>query len=145
LLSWTSDSTVLLPMIGPKPKPQRSALPVLVVLFVISYALLTLLVVEQGRTIDNQRYLIRSLFQDSSELSHLKGKAFQEQRAAAQAQAAAKAHSQVQTPSTQDKTQNQNKPNQAGRNPSKLQKLTPERPPRDAVDRADERRTVLTI
>ena len=132
-------------MIGPKPKPQRSALPVLVVLFVISYALLTLLVVEQGRTIDNQRYLIRSLFQDSSELSHLKGKAFQEQRAAAQAQAAAKAHSQVQTPSTQDKTQNQNKPNQAGRNPSKLQKLTPERPPRDAVDRADERRTVLTI
>jgi hypothetical protein len=132
-------------MIGPKPKPKRSALPVLVVLFLISYGLLSLLVVEQGRTIDNQRYLIRSLFQDSTELSHLKGKAFQEQRAAAQAQAAAKAHSQVQTPSTQDKTQNQSKPNQATRNPSKLQKQTPERPPRDAVDRADERRTVLTI
>jgi hypothetical protein len=147
LLSWTSDSTVVLPMPEPKPKPQRSALPVLVVLFLISYGLLALLVVEQGRTIENQRFLIRSLLSDSTELSHLKGKAFQEQRAAAQAQAAAKAHSQVQTPSTQDKTQNQSKPNQAqtSRNPSKLQRPAPERPPRDAVDRADERRTVLTI
>ena len=135
----------MLPIPGPKPKPQRSALPVLVVLFLISYGLLSLLVVEQGRTIDNQRYLIRSLFADSTELSHLKGKAFQQQRAAAQAQAEAKTHSQVQTPSTQDKTQNQSKQNQASRNPSKLQKPMPERPPRDAVDRADERRTVLTI
>lgn len=146
-MSWTSDNAALLPSPEPKPKPQRSALPVLVVLFLISYGLMSVLVVEQGRTIDNQRYLIRSLFADSTELSHLKGKTFQQQRAAAQAQAEAKAHSQVQTPSTQDKTQNQTKQDQAktNRNASKLQKPVPQRPPRDAVDRADERRTVLSI
>ena len=32
-------------------------LPVFVVLFLVSYGLMTLLVVEQGRTIDNQRSL----------------------------------------------------------------------------------------
>jgi hypothetical protein len=47
-------------------------LPVLTVLFLISYALMTALVVEQGRTIDSQRALIRELFRDSTELSAIK-------------------------------------------------------------------------
>src|ERR1700730_13478426 len=50
-------------------KPGRTLLPVLTVLFVVSYGLLTMLVVEQGRTIDSQRNLIRMLFDDSIELN----------------------------------------------------------------------------
>src|SRR5262252_9783561 len=77
----------------PSPKPTRSALPILVVLFVISYSLMTLLVFEQARTIESQRGLIRSLFQDSAQLSRMKIQAAQTQQAAAQAQAEAAEHS----------------------------------------------------
>ena len=47
-------------------------LPLLIVLFLISYSLMTLLIVEQGRTIDSQRTLIRQLFRDNIELSAAK-------------------------------------------------------------------------
>ena len=104
LLSWTSDNALVLPSSSPKPKSKHSMLPVLVFLFFVCWGLMSLLIVEQGRTIESQRTLIRSLFQDSSELSHLKGEASQKQHAEAQAQAEAKAHSQSQTPSTQDKS-----------------------------------------
>jgi hypothetical protein len=47
-------------------------LPLLTVLFLISYGLMTMLIVEQGRTIESQRTLIRDLFHDSTELSAVK-------------------------------------------------------------------------
>jgi hypothetical protein len=47
-------------------------LPLLTVLFLISYALMSMLIVEQGRTIESQRALIRELFRDSTELSAIK-------------------------------------------------------------------------
>ncbi len=50
-------------------KPKRTLLPVLIALFVVSYGLLTMLVVEQARTIDSQRSLIGLLFDDSVQLS----------------------------------------------------------------------------
>ena len=53
-------------------------LPVLVVLFLISYGLMTMLIVEQGQTIESQRTLIRDLFRDSQELSAAKMKTQQE-------------------------------------------------------------------
>jgi len=49
-------------------KPRHAMLPLLVALFVISYALLTTLVVLQDRTIDSQRGLIHSLFSDNLHL-----------------------------------------------------------------------------
>ncbi len=49
-------------------------LPILVVLFIFSYAILTMLVFEQGRTIESQRGLIREMLQDSTQLAALKGK-----------------------------------------------------------------------
>ena len=55
--------------IVPAPRKKRSWLPVLTVLFLISYGLMTMLIVEQGRTIDSQRALIRDLFRDSRELA----------------------------------------------------------------------------
>ena len=53
-------------------------LPILVVLFVVSYCLLTLLVFEQGQTIESQRSLIRAMLQDSTQLAVLKGKLAQD-------------------------------------------------------------------
>jgi hypothetical protein len=49
-------------------------LPLLIVLFLVSYAILTLLVIEQGRTIESQRSLLREMLKDSTQLSALKGK-----------------------------------------------------------------------
>lgn len=140
MLNWTSENLVPMPSVSPKPKSKHSMLPVFVALFLISYGLMAVLVVEQGRTIDNQRSLIRSLFSDSTQLSQLKGKASQKQRAEAQAQADARAHSQVQTPSAQDKPQDPGK-----KNSGKLRKPVPQRPPTDATSLEDERRIVVRI
>jgi hypothetical protein len=142
LLSWTSDNALVLPSSSPKPKSKHSALPVLIFLFFVCWGLMSILIVEQGRTIESQRTLIRSLFQDSSQLSHLKGQILQKQHAEAQAQAEAKAHSQSQSPSTQDKMRDQAK---NGSNSHKLQKPVPQKPPTDTATSEDERRNVLTI
>jgi hypothetical protein len=53
-------------------KRKLTALPLLVVLFVISYFLLTKLVIEQDKTIDSQRSLIHMLFKDNVYLSTLR-------------------------------------------------------------------------
>lgn len=54
-----------------KKKPKLTALPLLVVLFAISYGMLTKLVIEQDKTIDSQRNLIHLLFADNISLSKL--------------------------------------------------------------------------
>jgi len=69
-------------------------LPLLTVLFLISYGLMTMLIVEQGRTIESQRALIRELFRDSTELSAVRLKAAQE---SAQTSSARSSQTQAQT------------------------------------------------
>src|ERR1700686_3608442 len=97
------------------PAKKRTLLPLLTVLFVISYGLMTMLIVEQGQTIDSQRSVIRELFRDSTELSAAKMKPQQELRPpspTAQAQVAENPSSQnhatknpsSQNPSTQAPT-----------------------------------------
>src|SRR5712692_6512531 len=54
------------------PKSRHSMLSLLVVLFLISYGLLTTLVVMQDRTIDSQRSLIHLLFKDNLHLGAMK-------------------------------------------------------------------------
>jgi hypothetical protein len=49
-------------------------MPLLVLLFIVSYGILTALVFEQGRTIESQRGLIREMLKDSTQLATLKGK-----------------------------------------------------------------------
>jgi hypothetical protein len=49
-------------------------MPLLVLLFIVSYGILTALVFEQGRTIESQRGLIREMLKDSTQLAALKGK-----------------------------------------------------------------------
>jgi len=60
------------PAAGKPAQKSYGWLPLLTVLFLISYGLMTMLIVEQGRTIESQRTLIRELFRDSTELSAVK-------------------------------------------------------------------------
>ncbi len=150
LLSWTQDTTAVLPSVVPQPKPKVkskfSLLPVLVALFLVSYGLLSVLVVEQDRTITSQRFLITSLFSDSTELNGLKGKLFQKQRAEAQAQAETHARSQGQSPSTQiPSTQNAPGGSAQSNHAGKVRKPIPAKPPVGIDDIVDGRRIVKTI
>jgi hypothetical protein len=129
-------------------KPGRTLLPVLTVLFLVSYGLLTMLVVEQGRTIDSQRNLIRLLFDDSVQLSSLKGKANQKRQAEAQAQAQMKAPPAQATPRGPQATPQSAQPPRAGaknQSTSKLGKALPQKPPKDTSDQEDERRMLISI
>jgi len=154
LLSWTQDTVVAIPQALPVPKPKRkhSLLPILIVLFLFSYGLMCMLAVEQDRTIAAQRFLIRSLLGDSSELSNLKGKLIQKQYADAQAQAKAGRRSQAQTPLTQvpstqaPTTQDNPRGNaQSSHNAGKPRKTLPPKPPLGISDVVDGRRIVETI
>jgi hypothetical protein len=55
-------------------KRPAAILPLLVILFIVSYGILTMLVFEQGQTIESQRALIREMLKDSTQLASLKGK-----------------------------------------------------------------------
>jgi len=63
--------------LAPEPKATKrpiTLLPLLIILFIVSYGILTLLVFEQGRTIESQRSLIREMLKDSTQLAALKDK-----------------------------------------------------------------------
>jgi len=121
-------------------KPRRTLLPVLTVLFVVSYGLLTMLVVEQGKTIDSQKGLIQVLFNDSVQLSNLKGMAIQKKQAEARAK---KAPAMPQSPQLQSPVTPQAETKSHGTH--KLRKPLPQKPPRDASDESDERRALVSI
>ncbi len=89
---------------APAARKRRGWLPVLTVLFLISYGLMTMLIVEQGATIESQRALLRELYRDSEELSALRSKAMQEKTVAdsqVHGSAAKSKTSVTQTPTTQ--------------------------------------------
>ncbi len=122
----------------------------LTVLFLVSYGLLTMLVVEQGRTIDSQRSLIRLLFEDSVQLSHIKGKAIQKQQAEAQARAqsqkkSAPAQSVPSDPRAQSPSTHRPQAGAKNQSTSKFGRPLPQKPPKDTVDQGDDRRTLISI
>jgi hypothetical protein len=125
-----------------QPKAKHTLLPILTVLFLISYGLMTLLIVEQGSTIQSQRTLIQQLLGDSTELSALKSKAIQQQAHAPKAQADVQDSSPVQAPSTQAVPSE--KASTAHKN-NKVQRPKHEMPPVPASDIADARRTLMSI
>ena len=137
--------------VAPAAPRKHGWLPLLVVLFLISYGLMTMLIVEQGRTIESQRALIRELFQDSTELSATKIKAQREARAAQlaqnpQAQNPSTQAPSVQPPSTQAQTKQapstQVEPQHRVQNQVKPRYQVPSKP---ASDLADKARTLITI
>ena len=73
-------------------------LPILVVLFIFSYALLTMLVFEQGKTIESQRGLIREMLKDSTQLAALKGKLARDENQRSETQ---RSHDKISGPADQ--------------------------------------------
>lgn len=135
------------------PRKKHGWLPVLTVLFLISYGLMTMLIVEQGQTIESQRALIRELFRDSSELSAVKMKA-QEQRTQTQTLAQNPSQNpstqvpQVTIPSTQAPSRPapsaQAVPQQHAQNQAKPKQQV-QVPSRPASDLEDSRRALIKI
>ncbi len=126
------------------PKPKRTMLHVLITLLVISYGMLTLLVVEQGMTIENQRSLIHELFGDSAELMGLKAKLAQKHikvTPGPSAQAPA-TRAQNQAAPQQDKRQGKAR---VSDNSAKVRKAAPMKPPKAQEDDPDLRRMNVSI
>jgi hypothetical protein len=142
-------------------KRKLTALPLLVVLFVISYLLLTKLVVEHDKTIDSQRSMIHMLFKDNTYLSRLHKHAgawskkpksedssqLQAQNPASQnpASESASASSQIplaQVPSSKVGPQANAK---SGRRTRKAEKAIPASPPPEPTDPSDQRRVSFSI
>jgi len=119
-------------------------LPILVVLFVFSYAILTMLVYEQGQTIESQRSMIREMLQDSTQLAALKSKLARDdsQRLHGKAQAAsgpsasAEQHKNSASPKAGGKD---------GKRPGKSARSLKEAPGRPPSDMQDVRRSTRVI
>jgi hypothetical protein len=129
---------------------KRGWLPLLTALFLISYALMTMLIVEQGRTIESQRALIQELFRDSSELSALRHAQMATAAQSAQVPAAKTPLARIpatQTPSTQALTKAAPSSQAMPRQQAQKQSQKPEfkMPSRPASDLADENRALNTI
>lgn len=146
-----------------KRKRKLTALPLLVVLFVISYFLLTKLVIEQDKTIDSQRSLIHMLFKDNTYLSTLHkhaGVSSKKGRGGSQPQAgipasqnpASESHSSpmsslAQAPSTQVPASKVGPTANAknDRKTRKAEKSRRETPPVELTDPSDMRRVSFSI
>jgi hypothetical protein len=133
------------------PRKKYGWLPILTVLFLISYGLMTMLIVEQGQTIESQRALIRELFRDSTELSAVRMKAQEaHNQSPALAQNQQNPSTQVpsiQIPSTQAPSKSplsQAVPQQRAQNQAKP-KTHFQAPSRPASDLQDTRRALITI
>jgi len=138
------------PEVPATPRKKTGWLPLLTVLFLISYGLMTMLIVEQGQTIESQRALIRELFRDSTELSAVKMKA-QEEKNQTLAQ-----NPSSQSPSTQapniripQAPTKQAPSSQAGPQQHAQIQVKPKQqfqmPSKPAADLADHRRALITI
>jgi hypothetical protein len=142
----------------PAPKKQITLLPLLTVLFVVSYGLMTLLIVEQGRTIQSQSNLIKILMPESRELWGLRGKAIAEKNSGQ----APSTHDQapcVRTPSTQNPSSQapstqvspmqvpstQAAPRHRSSGAGKSAKPETQLPPMPASDLLDQSRSLVTI
>jgi outer membrane biosynthesis protein TonB len=146
------------------PKKKRSLLPLLTVLFLFSYGLMTVLIVEQGAAIQQQRNLIKVLMRDSTELWAAKGKAITDKQ-----MADAQTQDHTQAPSTQEQVPSAKTPSSQTQTPStqipstqapstqgvpqhrsqsragKVAKPDTQAPPVPASDLVDQRRALHTI
>ena len=158
-LTTLFDNTAVMTIAAPKKK--GSLLPLLTVVFLASYGLMTLLIVEQGAAIQSQRKLIQVLQIDSTELWTMKGKVLhQMQVAQAQAQRQTQPSTQtpsthgqsplIQTPSTQTPSTQVVPPHHSQSRAGKFAKPrshAPQNqvPPMPASDLGDQRRTLISL
>jgi hypothetical protein len=147
------------------PKKKHTLLPLLTIVFLGSYVLMTLLIVLQGDTIQAQRNLIQILMSDSRELWSLKGKALVDKAAQARALASPSARNApshpapTQVPSTETpSTQTPSTQAPSAHSPStqvpqrhsqsragKGAKPDTQAPPMPASDLGDQRRALITL
>jgi hypothetical protein len=118
-------------------------LPLLIVLFLVSYAILTLLVVEQGRTIESQRSLLSELLKDSTQLAALKGKLAMAEANRPQDKAAAKPEQKE--PNSGNSGVAPKKNNKGPKRPGKSARSQKEIPQKPAADLEDVRRSTRVI
>jgi hypothetical protein len=163
-LTTLFGNTAVIPIAVPKKK--RSLMPLLTVVFLASYGLMTMLIVEQGTTIQAQRNLIQVLLGDSKELWAMKGKALVDEAARARMQSQAQGSStqapSIQAPSTQTPlTQGQSPSVQTPSTQIPSTQAVPQRhsqsragktakpktqvPPMPASDLSDQRRVLITL
>jgi hypothetical protein len=139
------------PVDTPPARKKLGWLPLLTVLFCISYGLMTMLIVEQGATIESQRVLIHELFRDSAELSATKMRAQQEKHMADRLRSqnpSAKSQEQITTeaPSTQipsNQVQSSQIPSSQQHRMQRPQQF--QMPSRPASDQRDDPRALITI
>jgi cytoskeletal protein RodZ len=144
------------------PKKKRSLVALLIVVFLASYGLMTLLIVEQNAAIQQQHNLIQVLLSDSRELWAMKGKILTANSTPGQAHAQSSTqtpltHGQapsVQTPTTQTQsTQAQSTQTPSTQAPQhhaqsragKAAKPETQLPPMPASDLGDHRRVLISL
>ena len=119
-------------------------LPILVVLFIFSYALLTLLVFEQGQTIESQRSMIREMLKDSTQLAALKSRLARDGNGHLQGRDAL-----ASGPSASTNQRKDSAPNKAGakdgKRPGKSARSLKEAPGKPPSDMEDVRRSTRVI
>jgi hypothetical protein len=125
-------------------KTRGALLPLLVVLFLISYGILTLLVVEQGRTIDAQRNLLREMLKDSTQLASLKNKLAHEDSAPPRDKAAAQTQ-QKDAASGSPTSAAPKTPSKEMKHPGKTARTLKSFPEKPAADLQDVRRSTRVI
>lgn len=132
------------------PKKKRTLIPLLTVVFLLSYGLMTMLIVEQGSVIQSQRNLIKILMTDSAELWTMKGKAIAEQQTARTKGQGHAPASSIQTPSTQIPSTQAPSAQAAPQlhaqgHTGRIGGSQPQHPPVPAADLIDQRRALRTI
>ena len=115
-------------------------------LFVVSYAMLSYLVVQQNATIASQRTLIHQLLGDSIELSSMKGKALQPKAAEETTEVSPKAPAATVPARPKSGASPKARPNTKSEMQSKLKKhVIPERPSKNSDVVLDTRRVTFTL
>jgi hypothetical protein len=129
---------------APRPTARPAAvLPLLVILFVVSYGILTTLVFEQGQTIESQRSLIREMLKDSTQLAALKGKLARDDGKGLHDKAAVQAdHKDAESANSAAGAKG---PEKETKRPGKSARSTKEVPGKPAADLEDVRRSTHVI
>jgi len=118
-------------------------LPLLVILFIVSYGILTMLVFEQGQTIESQRSLIKEMMKDSTQLASLKDKLARDDSKRTHDKTAVQADRK--DPEGSNTAAVPKAFNKEGKRPGKSAHVTKQVPSRPAGDLEDVRRSTRVI
>jgi hypothetical protein len=120
-------------------------MPLLVILFIVSYGILTMLVFEQGQTIESQRTLIREMLKDNSQLATLKGKVARDDSKRPQDRASVQADHKEKEADSGNPAAAVKGPDKETKRPGKSAHVTKEVPGKPASDLEDVRRSTHLI